>query len=43
MNLTARSMTSVWMVGIEDEPQRSGEICVFEVFGGEIDRTGPAI
>lgn len=43
MNLTARSMASVWMVGIEDEPQRSGEICVFEVFGGEINRTGPAI
>ena len=33
MELTARSMASVWMVGIEDEPQRSGEICIFEVFG----------
>src|SRR6266702_4327714 len=41
MNLTARSMTSVWMVGIEDEPQRSGEICVFELFGVEIVRPGP--
>ena len=43
MELTARSMASVWMVGIEDEPQRSGEICIFEVFGDAIDRTGPAV
>ena len=43
MELTARSMASVWMVGIEDEPQRSGEICVFEVFGDAIDRAGPAV
>jgi rhodanese-related sulfurtransferase len=33
MELSPRSMASVWMVGIEDEPHRSGEICVFEVFG----------
>lgn len=33
MELSPRSMASVWLVGIEDEPQRSGEICVFEVFG----------
>lgn len=33
MELSPRSMASVWMVGIEDEPNRSGEICVFEVFG----------
>jgi hypothetical protein len=26
-------MASVWMVGLEQEPQQSGEICVFEVFG----------
>jgi hypothetical protein len=43
MELTARSMASVWMVGIEDEPRRSGEICLFEVFGDTIDRTGPAV
>jgi hypothetical protein len=43
MELTARSMASVWMVGIEDEPQRSGEICVFEVFGDAIGRAGPAV
>jgi hypothetical protein len=33
MELSPRSMASVWLVGIEDEPHRSGEICVFEVFG----------
>jgi hypothetical protein len=33
MELSPRSMASVWMVGIEDEPERSGEICIFEVFG----------
>ena len=43
MELTARSMASVWMVGLEDEPQRSGEICIFEVFGEAIDAAGPAV
>jgi Glycosyl hydrolases family 16 len=43
MELSARSMASVWMVGVEDEPQRSGEICVFEIFGDAIDATGPAV
>ncbi len=33
MELSARSMASVWMVGLEDEPNRCGEICIFEVFG----------
>jgi hypothetical protein len=33
MRLGARSMASVWMVGLEDEPERCGEICIFEVFG----------
>ena len=36
-------MASVWMVGLEDDPHRSGEICLFEVFGDAIDQTGPAI
>jgi hypothetical protein len=43
MELTPRSMASVWMVGIEDLPQRSGEICIFEVFGNAIEATGPAV
>ena len=33
MELSERSMASVWMVGLEDEPNRCGEICIFEVFG----------
>jgi hypothetical protein len=37
MELSPRSMASVWMVGIEDEPHRSGEICVFEVFGDGVE------
>jgi beta-glucanase (GH16 family) len=43
MELSPRSMASVWLVGIEDEPHRSGEICMFEVFGDAIDASGPAI
>jgi hypothetical protein len=36
MDLSARSMASVWMIGLEDEPSRSGEICIFEVFGDAV-------
>ena len=31
--ITPRSMVAFWLSGIEDEPSRSGEICVMEVFG----------
>jgi hypothetical protein len=31
--VTSRSMVAVWMVGMEDQPNRSGEICVAEIFG----------
>ena len=34
--LGTRSMASLWLVGFEDQPQRSGEICVMEVFGRDI-------
>jgi glycosyl hydrolase family 16 len=37
MDLSPRSMASVWMVGLEDEPERCGEICVFEVFGDALE------
>lgn len=30
------SMFSAWMVGMEDEPERCGEICLVEVFGSTI-------
>ncbi|HWJ11608.1 MAG TPA: glycoside hydrolase family 16 protein [Nocardioides sp.] len=35
--LTDRSMFSAWMVGLEDRPERSGEICLVEVFGRSRD------
>jgi Glycosyl hydrolases family 16 len=43
MELSTRSMASVWLVGVEDEPRRSGEICIFEIFGDAIDSAGPAV
>ena len=30
------SMVSLWMVGLEDQPDRCGEICVMEVFGDTV-------
>jgi hypothetical protein len=41
MELTPRSMAGVWMVGLEDEPHRCGEILLFEVFGDAL-RPGSA-
>lgn len=35
-NLSPRSMFSAWMVGLEDQPDRCGEICVMEVFGDTV-------
>ena len=43
MELSPRSMASVWLVGPEDEPHRSGEICLFEVFGDAPDAIGMGI
>ena len=37
MELGPRSMAAVWMVGIEDAPHRSAEICIFEVFGDAVE------
>jgi hypothetical protein len=34
--ITGRSMFSAWMVGLEDEPDRCGEICIVEVFGDTV-------
>jgi hypothetical protein len=30
------AMVSLWLIGVEDEPQRSAEICVFELFGRDV-------
>jgi hypothetical protein len=40
MDLSPRSMASVWMVGREEERDRSGEICIFEVFGDALENGG---
>jgi Glycosyl hydrolases family 16 len=44
MDLSPRSMAGVWMVGLEDEPTRCGEILIFEVFGDALaaDGNGPS-
>jgi hypothetical protein len=34
--VTARSMVALWLVGLEDRPERSAEICVMEVFGDAV-------
>jgi hypothetical protein len=30
------TMAALWMIGYEDEPERSGEICVCEIFGRDV-------
>ena len=37
------SMFSAWMVGLEDHPERCGEICIVEVFGDSIKRNGDRV
>jgi Glycosyl hydrolases family 16 len=34
--VTHRSMVAFWMVGLEDQPDRSAEICVTEMFGDAV-------
>lgn len=34
--LDADTMAALWMIGYEDEPERSGEICICEIFGSEV-------
>ena len=41
--LTPRSMFGFWLAGIEDRPERSGEILVAEVFGEAIEDGSAAI
>ncbi len=30
------AMVGLWLIGFEDEPDRSGELCVFEIFGRDV-------
>ncbi len=41
--LSPRSMAAFWMSGIEDRPERSGEICVMEVFGDAVTPTSARV
>jgi ribosomal protein S18 acetylase RimI-like enzyme len=36
MDLDPSAMAALWMIGFEDAPERSGEICVFEIFGRDV-------
>ena len=36
-------LTTLWMIGFEDKPERSGETCVVEAFGRDADATGSAV
>ena len=31
-----RTMVTLWLIGYEDEPARSGEICICEIFGRDV-------
>jgi Glycosyl hydrolases family 16 len=31
-----RTMVALWLIGYEDEPHRSGELCVCEIFGRDV-------
>ena len=37
------SMVALWMIGYEDEPRRSAEICICEIFGREMTAVDTAI
>jgi hypothetical protein len=37
------NMVALWMIGFEDEPQRTAEICVFEIFGRDVKTNRAAI
>ena len=34
------NMVALWMIGYEDEPERSAEICIFEIFGRDVGPDG---
>ena len=40
MELHPGQLAALWMIGFEDEPERSGEITIMEIFGDGIDETG---
>jgi hypothetical protein len=41
--ISPRSMVACWLSGIEDEPDRSGEICIAEIFGDAVTPGGAGV
>ncbi len=37
------TMAALWMIGFEDEPERSAEICIVEIFGRDVGPSGTGI
>ena len=37
------TMAALWMIGYEDRPERSAEICICEVFGRDVDAGGAGV
>jgi hypothetical protein len=37
------AMAAMWLIGVEDAPERSAEICVFEIFGRDVGGDGTAV
>ena len=40
MHIHPGQLAALWMIGFEDQPKRSGEITIMEIFGDAIDGTG---
>ncbi len=38
-----RCMVALWMIGYEDEPERSAEICICEIFGRDVQAESAAV
>lgn len=38
-----RCMVALWMIGYEDRPDRSAEICICEIFGRNVDSEGASV
>lgn len=39
----ARCLTALWLIGVEDRPEDSGELCIVELFGRDITREGSVV
>jgi hypothetical protein len=37
MEISSRSMAALWLSGFEDRPEDSGELCLLEVFGKDVE------